>query len=437
MIALASGLIFMAAAIYLAYSPRHYNIALIFWLFAWGAMLSLYKLLGWDYNYNRYVVIYTDICVLAWAASNFGAEWLYTREYINEDHLRDTKLSVNPKHIFYFVAFCSAVGMIAPLAFIASSGIDVGQITNISGLFEVAESTHTMMAENRLEQDSVNKFTLMFALAGVIMVGIYAGLGNPGRKLPTWLKIAPIIPYFAMMMLTTVRTMMIVPMVFLLASWVSGLSATGREKSLFQRRLLGRVGLGVVLALMIIVAMQFVRASGSGGDPLETLDHLRLWFAGYEAALTTWITTVYDGSKAGGSATFRVIAGLLGAEDSKLAYGSGMVWVSSTVDGNAKTALASFIEDFGIYGAIIFCALFGAATGLIGAMLRNRHLALAPIMALLIGAAIWAPNSWFLGYGARLFAPLIPLAYIAIFWKVRADNGGRRQKVQLRVVPSA
>lgn len=424
MIALALGLIFIAAAAFLAYAPRRTNIAVIFWLGAWGAMLVLYKLLGWDYNYDRYVVIYTGVCVTLWALANIGAEWLYTREFINEDHLRDTQLSVHPQHLYRFVLACTLVSMIAPFAFIASSGIDIGKITNISALFAVAESTHLLLAENQLEQDPINKLTLMFGLSSIIMVGFYSGMGSPGRKLPTWLKFAPIVPFFLMMMLTTVRTLMIAPMIYLLASWVCGLTAVQREKMLFNRQLMTRVGGGFLIALIIIIGMQSIRAGvSSPADLLETLDHLRLWFAGYEAALTTWMTTVYDGSIAGGATTFRVIAGLLGVENSKIAYGTGMVWVSSSVDGNAKTILETFITDFGVTGAVVFCAFYGALTGLLSAMLRNRHLAVAPVLALLISAAIWAPNSWFLGYGTRLLAPVVPTIYIIMFWKVRSVSG--------------
>jgi len=270
-----------------------------------------------------------------------------------------------------------------------------------------------------VEQSWVNKICLMVTLAGVIAAGIYIGAGRPGRRVPSWLLFAPILPYLAMMLLTTVRSMMIVPVILMFASWIAGLALTGRDRSIFRRDRVLRIVAGVIVIFTIILYFQGVRKGDYTFSRIdESVAKLRLWFAGYEPALVEYMSTVWDHRPQYGGSSFRVLTSLVGANDTALVYGADQLDIGMGDKSNAMTALRFILEDWGMKGSVIFCGIWGAVTGFVGEATRTGKLWLAPLLALLIAVAIFSPNSWFLNYGTRCFAPVVTMIYLLFFGKI-------------------
>ena len=421
MVALVFSILLLAFATFLAFGRFQTSATTILFCAAWGTMLLLYRVFGFDYEYALWVILFTIACVSAWVIGALGASWLYRREHVAA---RTAERSIEIAFLPQFLVLTTLVGMIAPFDWAATTGIDLARIRDFGALLDAAQDAHIMLAQQRIEQSGVNKICLMIALSGVITAGLYIGAGRPGPRLPTALLFAPVTPYLSMMLLTTIRSMMIVPVIMMFASWVAGLTLLNRDRSIFRRDRVIRIGAGALVIFTIIAYLQGVR---SGDYTFARLDQtflrLRLWFAGYEPTLVAYMTRVWDQQMQWGASSFRVFASLLGADDTALAYGQGQLDIGGNDQSNAMTALRFILEDWGMLGAVLFCAIWGAVTGLVGEITRTGKLWLAPIFALLIAVAIFSPNSWFLNYGTRCFAPVLTMIYLALCGKVVLGDG--------------
>jgi oligosaccharide repeat unit polymerase len=420
MAALGFSLLLLAFAAYLAFGRFEASAASILFCAAWGVMLLLYRLLGYNYEYLLWVIGFTAACIVAWVAGELGTAALYRREHVSE--------RLAPKRFEFaflpeFLLVTTAIGMIAPLDWAATTGLDLARIKDVGALLDAAQSAHILLSQQRVEQSPVNKICLMVALSGVIMAGIFIGTGRAGRRVPTWMLFAPTLPYLSMMLLTTIRSMMIVPVIMMFVSWVAGLALNNRDRSIFKGERLVRIGVGVIVIFAIIAYLQGVRAGDYTFSRVdETMSRLRLWFAGYEPALVAYMSRIWDGQLQWGSSSFRVFASLFGADDTALAYGAGQLDIGMNEKSNAMTALRFILEDWGLAGAVVFCAIWGAVTGLVGEITRTGKLWIAPLLALLIAVALFSPNSWFLNYGTRCFAPVLTIGYLMFFGKVLVND---------------
>jgi oligosaccharide repeat unit polymerase len=378
--------------------------------------LLLYLVFGAGYVFSLNIYVYVFSAVVIWLLGHFLFEWIYRNFNKNQGLPAGKRYSYRFNHLDKFLIFCTCAGMLAPLSFIAHAGINVSQIVDVRSLLSTAQSTHALMSENQIETDFVSKICLMLALSGIMMAGLYLGLGRPGRPLPNYILYSPITPYFVMMMLTTMRSLMVLALLVLFASFIASLALRGRDRAIFKSTLFLKVVSGVIGLFVMIVLMQAVRAGDYKFERLgDSLEHLRLWFAGYLPAFTSWSLTVWDGSHKMGASTFRLFASALGLQVDQMQYGGGMVSVGNGQVGNATTCLSFFVSDFGMKGALIFVFAWGCLNGWVSEAARRGKVILAPALSLLLATAIWAPNSWFLGYGARILSPVVITLYLYFF----------------------
>jgi oligosaccharide repeat unit polymerase len=410
MLALGFSILLLAFACWLAFGSRPANVATVLFCAAWGMMLFLYRVLGSDYEYLRWVIFYTIACILAWIAGDVAVGALYRREHIEaRQQTRTYEFAFRRE----FLIATTAIGMIAPFAWAATTGIDLAQIRNVGALLDAASDAHQMLATQRVEQDIVNKICLMIALAGVIVGGIYMGVGRPGKRIGNWLLAAPVLPYLMMMLLTTIRSLMVIPILMMFGSWIAGLALRGRDRSIFEAGRLIKIGGVVCLMLVIVLYLQGVREGDYTFSRFDkTIVRMRLWAAGYEPALVAYVTRVWDHRMEWGGSSFRVVTSLFGADDTKIVYGTGALDIGMNETSNAMTALRFILDDWGIVGSVIFCAFWGGVTGLSSEACRAGKLWVSPLLGLLISVAIFSPNSWFLNYGTRVFAPFLVVAYL-------------------------
>lgn len=429
--ALALALLLLAVASYMMMSARRFHIAPIFWCGSWGLMLLLYWLLGSVYEYARWVLVLTGGCIAAWMAGHFLVARLEGRR---KEPRPKSPRTFQFRRMRTLMAAATGIGMIAPINWLATTGFGVDQVTSLSAVNGIAQASYELLLEQRVEQDWINKLTLLVALAGIIVAGIYIGVGRPidhsippklspdgsvaqpPQPTPYWMLLAPFLPYVAMMALSTIRTLLIVPLLMLLCSWIAGLYLRGRERWIFRASMMLPL-IGMVFATaLVLVYMQAVRDGDPGLQRLgDTIAALRLWVAGYEPGLVAWLKRGWDGQYQWGASTFRVIAGIFGADDTKLVYGTGAVDIGNNESSNAMTALRFFIEDWGLVGAVIFCLLFGLLCGWLSEQMRRGKLLVAPVYALILATVIFAPNSWFLNYGSRVFSPVLAIGFMLFF----------------------
>ena len=440
MVALAFSVFLLALAGVMAFGRYPFSAANVLFCMAWGAMLLLYRLFGFNYEYLLWVIAFTIACVSAWIAGEAGAGWLYRREHIME---RRARRSFQIRYLTTFLFATTAIGMIAPVDWVATSGMHLSEITNIGGLLDAAQDAHIALSQQRVEQSMVNKLCLMVALAGVTMAGIHIGTGQigngqtgngrPGRKTPAWLLAAPVVPYLTMMLLTTVRSMMVVPAVMFFASWIAGLALSDNDRAIFDPKRLRRLALVGAVMAVVIVYLQGVRAGDYTFSRVgDTMVKMRLWTAGYEPALVSYMRQAWDHRLQYGASSFRVFTGLLGGDNAALAYGADQMDIGMNDKSNAMTALRFILEDWGMGGAVVFCLLWGALTGLAGEATRTGKLWLAPLYALLVAVALFSPNSWFLNYGTRCFAPVLAMLYLLAFGRVRVVDSGWQRPARRR-----
>lgn len=445
MLALILAIVLLAIALYMARSARRFHVAPILWCAAWGTMLLLYRLFGRVYDYDRGTVALTAGCIAAWLVGHAITARLVAPPP-PERAVRPRPFQI--RRLPILLGACTLIGLIAPVNWMATTGVGLERITETGDLAGAARASYELLLQQRVEQDWITKVTLAIALAGVITASIYIGLGRPidlsapprltwsqsssnapppPRPTPYWLLLAPFLPFLAMMALSTIRTLLIVPLLMAFCAWVAGLHMRRRERHIFRS--------GIVLPLLAIaggaIVILFYAQAVRDGDPLlthagDTFAALRLWVAGYEPALVSWLKRGWDGEYHWGTSTFRIITGIFGS-DYKLVYGTGAIEIGNNETSNAMTALRYFIEDWGRGGAVVFSALFGLLCGYLTTLMVRGRLLLTPFYALLLATAIFAPNSWFLNYGSRVLAPAMATLFL-LFYSSRTDAEQKQQK---------
>jgi oligosaccharide repeat unit polymerase len=439
MVAWAFTILFLGYAGYLAWGRQGSHVAGVIWCAVWGLMLLLYRLVGTAYDYKAIIIMWTGVFVMLFMAGFHASAFAIG---FRSKHAGDDSGARYYDFKWLRTALIGTViiGIGAPIKFAATAGISPSRILNIVGYFDVIQDTHAQLLQGTVEQDPINKICLMVALAGSTLGGIYLGLGRPGRKAPTWLCLAPIGPFFLMMLLTTVRGFVITPLVLLFCAYVAGMTVKGVERKLFRPAPIF-ISVGV---LMFLIAMILIMQSIRMGDYQframgDTVAHMRPWVAGYMPALSVWYYKIWDHQLLWGALSFKGIVSLFGMQGEGFSTTFDQMQIGMNQTSNAMTCLRIFINDFGLAGGVTAGLIFGLIAGALSELSRKGSIVAAVFLSTVLAAVVWAPNSWFLAYGIRLLSPFIAFAYVIAFVRRASPPANERQRpvgrprIQVRV----
>ena len=209
-----------------------------------------------------------------------------------------------------------------------------------------------------------------------------------------------------------VRSLLLVPIIIGFFSFYVGCILNDRTYLLRRKRTLFGILLSVLAFGIWIVVIQSARLGDVEFSRLDaTLEHMRPWLAGYVPALSVWFEGPYQNSDlTWGKTFFRAILAPLG-----LVSGEGFSDRIDAVDignwqtSNAMTIFRVFLQDFGIFGTLVFCFVLG----FVGDMSYYKAIQSGGVWIVLLiivyCSVFFSVNFWFFFYGARVFGVLLAL----------------------------
>ncbi|AYE85109.1 O-antigen polymerase [Sulfitobacter sp. D7] len=230
----------------------------------------------------------------------------------------------------------------------------------------------------------------------------------------------------------SVRSLLLVPIVVGFFSFYVGCILNGRTHILRRKRtIFGIIALVCGFGFWVIV-VQSARMGDLGFERVgATLEHMRPWFAGYVPALSVWFEDFYQYTDlTWGTSFFRAIFGPLG-----LVSGEGFsdridaVGIGNWQTSNAMTIFRIFLQDFGPFGAAVFCILLGFLGELSYYKARRTGGVWIVFLIVVYCSVFFSINFWFFFYGARVFGMIGALLVMAVV-TMQARRTYRRNKRQ-------
>lgn len=183
--------------------------------------------------------------------------------------------------------------------------------------------------------------------------------------------------------------------------------------------------LGTLTIYVYFLFIQLLRGGGNTDNLKNVAGHVLTWFFGYLPAFSEWLDHTYKAFQyAFGSFTFAGIYDALGfGERAGGIYQP--VQISEARVTNIFTAYRGLIEDFGLFGSIIFMAILGRALSICITARRNLYwmtfflsLIIVTFIAWSFVISIWTYNSIILGQAIGVFTCFI-------FSKLKKSNNAR------------
>jgi oligosaccharide repeat unit polymerase len=276
-----------------------------------------------------------------------------------------------------------------------------------------------------IEQGLLGKISFALPQAASVILGILLVAGNLRKTTCLVLLLVAGAPLLALTFASSIRSPVFLFFLLLAAGCGAGATLTGKERTLLKPSRL--IGLSCVL-LALLAMMAFLQSIRLGDFALSdlgaTLEHMRIWFAGYIPAFRGWLLQVWDGRLTYGAKSFRFLAGLISGSGSYVDTVDSDIYIGDWRSGNAATALRTLINDFGFLGCGLFILMWGGASAYVTQKAREGSLVWTALLAVDLACVLWSPNNWFLLYGSRFMAGGLAAGYLMFGLASRAARVG-------------
>jgi oligosaccharide repeat unit polymerase len=376
----------------------------VLWSLVWGMLFLLNGVFGRPFVQSAL----TDILVFVFVIS-----FLLGHKFavIQDGPIRDRSAILLPK-IGIFVIFCSVVGMISPYE-LYKHGPGDANIQNFSSYAGTAQEVNGDVRTGLVEQTLTGKIAFSASQAGLIIVGTFAAMGRYPRRKRVFLTTVAAAPLIVFTVVSTIRSALFMAVLLLVVGSISGLTALGRERTLFStKRMVGVTSLVATMALVMFFFQSIRMGDLTFSRSAKTLEHLRIWIAGYIPALNSWLWGAWDHRLTFGASSFRFLKAMIQGNTSYLATFQSNMYIGNHVYGNASTMLRTNINDFGLIGCGVFMFFWGAISRFLVSKTRQGSAIFALLFTCDLAAIVWSPNAWFFMYGSRLMAPALAIGYV-------------------------
>ncbi|ACB97440.1 O-antigen polymerase [Beijerinckia indica] len=411
------GLFLVAYGIYIINSCRgvDFYIDYTLWVLVWGALFTLNGLLGGPFIQSTL----TNIIIIELILSFMAGHKILTLMRECRPVSRETPPTPN---ISAFVSLCALAGLWSPYEILKGGA---GDLLND----DYAETIRDINSEIRtggIESGMLGKIAFAMPQAAIVLVGVCSVIGRYQWMRRAILVIVSLFPLFVLTFVSTIRSPVFMSLLLLVSGIIAGQTLLGTERSIFSKR---NTIAATVLVFGLVSMMAFLQSIRLGDFNFsqigETLEHMRIWFAGYIPAFHGWYWNYWSGDLAYGNNTFKFLAGLITGGGSYLDTVQSNIDIGDWRDGNASTALRVMVNDFGLIGCGIFLFTWGVISAFLVQKTREGSLYWAALLAYDIASVVWSPNQWYFVYGSRVLAPIVVLTYLAIMSDRRQRKSAR------------
>lgn len=404
-------------SIYIALISNRLGSPALIWCIVWSLLFIFYALFGLEYY-----VEYDDLVFIIFGVALFPIGHLVGdisfRSNVSDRWTSEIPriLSNKSKIILYFLVIVSAIGFMSPMFFANKLGYSIFSMFHPSQYFETSRAIIHEMRGHGVEQGLVSKLLIAIPQSGCLISGIYFSLKAEHRKIKSAILLLPLLSFFIFTFMTTLRSFLLLSLLWMMCGYISGLILMRREHELRNPKLIAWVSIGVFSMIFSTIFLQSVRLGDFSFQNLyETLDYLRPWVAGYLPAFSQWASNYWTGELTWGAATTRGIVGTLGfAEGLGITERLESMHIGRGQVSNAMTVFKVFVGDFGLTGSLLFTFIWGMISSLLYRLVRSGSVVAMAFFSANLAAVIWSPNFWFLGYGGRLMTVALGAILLAI-----------------------
>lgn len=313
------------------------------------------------------------------------------------------------------------VGLLGAIRVGSELGNSVLSIRSLGELFSLGQANAVAIFRGEAAFSTVVNVAFAGLQLGMAMAGWRLAV-SPDRAVKVCIGLL-FVDAFLWSSITTQRSYLLVPLVWLAAGYLSAL--VGQGKRAVSGKALGIAIASFVSLAVLVVFLRAVRISGGGaGLSSDGFSSARLWAGGYVPTFGSWYDSSDvrlfgeripdDGLLRGVRALVEsAIGGGAGATETE---GGGYFDVGGGFISNAGTSIKTVIGEGGIvWGALMILALGTIAHATYVRAHRGGSMAVAAYAGTL-AFTLWATNAWFFGYGGRVIA----LAAL-IFFAARLD----------------
>lgn len=253
----------------------------------------------------------------------------------------------------------------------------------------------------------------------MILLGFCVALKVPLSKFT--ISITVFSPLFYTLITTKRSEFLVAVTLFLGAYLAASYLRRGTVRRLMDAKLLFKFATAGFFVVLVVIGVHIIRITGGTANTEQissALEHMRPWVAGYLPALSVWYEYGWDGVLTWGGSILRGPLSNLG-----LVSGAGLsdraeaLMIGNGQTSNAGTIFKIVVRDWGPYGALLFSLYLGAVAAWCSRMTERASLVGAAVFCVIFSIIFWSPNSWFLGYGSRIFAFALALAILPVFFR--------------------
>jgi hypothetical protein len=276
---------------------------------------------------------------------------------------------------------------------------------------------------------SVRLLTCVTYLSATMAAFLTASTPPHERK---WARsLAWLAPLAASLLVHTAKANVLYGLVLWAGAWSAGIAFSRLNTSrAVARKSSPRIVLAVVavvsLVLLLVLSQALRMNRLSLSDLPFLLNHLRHYVVGHMPVFGHWAANTFPGIPADGLGmhTFAGFAELAGvAERQKGLYAA----TADFTDSNIYTAWRPLLEDFGVFGGVLFLFVLAYFAGMGWRLLERGRLVGATFVMIYASYTVWSPITSIFVY-SLLFA--VMLLFAAFTWW--ADGPGRAEALRRR-----
>jgi len=405
------------------YTPGHV------WAYAWAFAWACQAILGAGYLLDMGTVAFVTACNFAFILAAYIASAGRAHEPAeNIVSCRRQELEVASKIRSTACIASIVLGLIALNSGLKEMG-NQGLVWLFSGSLadfqtSLVETKTSFANEREWVTPAAISVALVFLTCAAILSGIESAIARRERRRVAGVLLVGLAAFaFIASAGTGVRGYLLVTGLFFCASYLAAkIFVLGGAFRIPGCAYVVGIVTAFVFLIWVVVVQSARRGDFSFGQVGETLDYLRLWFAGYLPALSQWSSGA--DLHGGGVPGMHLLAGVL----SNLGIGQGegftekisQAEIGDGVTSNAMTVFRVLLVDFGYPGSLVACVVAGFISQQVYLrVLRGSAWAIVPLAAI-YAAALYSFNYWLFARGSRIGGVVLAFIIVVVSTRLRS-----------------
>lgn len=316
-------------------------------------------------------------------------------------------------------------GILSVSITLSSKGYGVLSLFSIDTMLEVSRTFSLARYEDQFQMPLIARLLQLPVFFGGVLAGfrLAVSVKVKDENVGWYYYMMPVVPSILIAIALTTRAAVIFNLILFMSGFVSGKVLISNDKIIFSKKFTAMFFLIVLTVTLGFVVLQFMRGGVTDLNRLgEILAHIRKWPFGSLAGYSVW----FDSSKSfsegtGGYYTFVGIFDLLGVRARSTGLYVDYVDLGDGSLGNVYTSFRGTIEDFTVFGGVLFYFVIGFIGGCSYRKCKQGYGFYVFGLAMCYSFILFSPFVSFWAYSAHIMAMFFFGVYVSLFYKKAAN----------------